>query len=189
VKHTPAVALAPLALGAGRGGGARILGAAFGTAALGYAAALAAGFHPFPGGLGTFLAGWRFGSPAYTGLLALGLTVAPLAAAALMILAALTAVRPARSPAGNLQAAFACFFLASPVVFPWYLAVVVPIVALAPSVFWIAWLSVVPLSYEVLDLFDLSGQWSPSPWPLFLLVAAWIIGWGLDRKARRWREI
>ncbi len=56
-------------------------------------------------------------------------------------------------------------FLLSPVVFPWYLCPLVPLVAMKPSAALLAWVIAAPLTYEVVN----SHSWEPAAWPLVIL--------------------
>jgi hypothetical protein len=84
---------------------------------------------------------------------------------------ALVAARAGRQDFG-VQLALAAPMVASPVVYPWYLVLLVPTVALAPSATALAWLSTMPLTYEVLDRSDTVGTWEPRAWPLTAIAIA-----------------
>lgn len=172
--------------------------------AAGYGLALALGLRPV-GSLEVFFEKWRFGSPVAS---ALGYWLAPrtalLASAALALLwLALAAwwVRRAEPQAARnftmgqtaagreglcsscltgLQLALAAPLLFSPVVFPWYLCLLVPLIALQPRAWLLAWVSVVPLSYEVLNRFAGEGVWAPAAWPLAVITAASLLGAAVD---------
>ncbi|MGY8902920.1 MAG: hypothetical protein ACKVIH_00010 [Burkholderiales bacterium] len=149
--------------------------------AVGYGLALALGLRPV-GSLGVFFEKWRFGSPVVS---ALGYLLAPraalLASAALaLVWLALAAWRARSAPLSGLQWVLAAPLLFSPVVFPWYLCLLVPLIALQPRAWLLAWVSVVPLSYEVLNRFAGEGVWAPAAWPLLAIAAAWLFGAVVD---------
>jgi len=65
-------------------------------------------------------------------------------------------------------------------VFPWYLAAIIPALALSPSAFLLAWVTVPPVSYEVIDRVDLLGVWQPAAWPVWVVGLAWVVGLSAD---------
>jgi len=85
-----------------------------------------------------------------------------------------------RAPWRAVMLALAVPFIVSPVVFPWYLMVLVPLVAIRPSAVVITWLTAAPLTYEVIDRFDSEGVWQPATWPLLVVALAWLIGLAVD---------
>jgi alpha-1,6-mannosyltransferase len=188
LKLLPLVAVAPLALAAGAGGaGVLLAAAAAATLAAGYGLAVIAGLRPL-GSLPEFAAKWEFGSPLHAALssmlpddstrwVLLGLGVAAGVSVLLLVRtggAWLSARRLLVVP-----------LVLSPVVFPWYLVPLVPLVALRPSATLLAWMAAAPLTYEVLDRFDGGGGWSPASWPLACIAAAWGLGLAIDG-ARAW---
>ena len=192
VKLAPVVAALPLAVALLRHSGwQRALTLCLGLLAMlvgGYGLALVLGLQPV-GSLGVFFTKWRGGSPVFAalaslarpevaGALALGLTLALLALAAWL----------ARSHwVSGLQLALAAPLLFSPVVFPWYLCLLVPAIALQPRAWLLAWVSAVPLGYEVLDKFVGEGVWQPAVWPLWAVALAWLLGAGADLWCHRSR--
>jgi hypothetical protein len=74
----------------------------------------------------------------------------------------------------------------TPVVYPWYLMPLVPLTALQPRAWAIGWITILPLTYEVIDRFDACGVWEPAVWPLLLVVLVWLVGGAIDY--RRWRR-
>ncbi len=194
VKLAPLMAALPLAVGllqrAGWQQAMTLSLALLAVLAGGYGVALVLGLQPV-GSLGVFFAKWRGGSPVFAALasvarpevagsLAVGLTLAGLAWAA----------RLARTRwVSGLQLALAAPLLFSPVVFPWYLCLLVPALALQPRAWLLAWVSAVPLAYEVLDRFVGEGVWQPADWPLWAVALAWLLGAGVDRwQQRRQRQ-
>ncbi|MEM0911777.1 MAG: glycosyltransferase 87 family protein [Pseudomonadota bacterium] len=70
--------------------------------------------------------------------------------------------------------------LLSPVVFPWYLMSLVPLFAIRPTVFLFAWLSLIPVTYEVLNRFTCCNIWEPAVWPVVLLGLGLLLGFVID---------
>ncbi len=175
IKLLPAAAALPLALMLPRRQALRLIAALLTVALSGYLAAYALGAHPV-GSLPTFLERWRFGaifpysaddpSPLRTVFFTMGV-------AGIVLLVAV--VRWRGSPR-TLPLAMGLPLLASPVVFPWYLAPLAAVTPLAPSAIWIGWQAVAPLSYEVLDLWDLAGRWEPAGWPVWAVRVALLVG-------------
>jgi alpha-1,6-mannosyltransferase len=186
MKLAPALALVPLAIALGRRDAGRLLAAAGAVGALAYGGAVLFGLRPV-GSLFVFLAQWRFGSPLYAAAEAvLARALVPLAATAALAAALLAAARAARrgNEMAGVQMALAAPLLASPVVFPWYLSALVPVLALRPSAAALLWLTAAPLTYEVIGRFEATGAWTPTAWPLWTTGAAWAIGLVLDGRAR-----
>jgi hypothetical protein len=187
-KLLPAVAALPLSLSlplplALQGRGAwRVAAGAAALVAAGYAVAVAAGLVPF-GSTEVFLTRWRFGNPLFALLetpdsAELSRAACTTAAAALLLAsgAVATPAGGVRGAAIGVQLALAAPLVASPVVFPWYLAPLVPAVALAPS--WTALLTLLafPLTHEVIDRYQRDGVWAPAQWPLFAVALAIAFG-------------
>ena len=162
----------------------RMAGASVLTVVAGYASLLLLGLRPF-GSLGVFFEKWRFGSPLYTAfestlggqgmaLLSGGLILVAVLLIAVAAFKRRWLIRGDELPACVgycLQLALALPLLISPVVFPWYLSPLVPLLALAPNPYLLAWLIAAPLSYEVLDGFVHDGTWMPATWPVWLVAA------------------
>lgn len=173
-KLLPLFALAPVALALGLRRGARFLLAVLATLAAGYSLAFAADWQPL-GSLPVFLERWRFGSPLFAAIEALAPAHALTIAAALSLcVLALALGRARRDINCGIALALCAPLLFSPVVFPWYLCVLLPLLALAPSAFLLVWVSLAPLSYEVLNGFTTTGIWAPATWPLWVLASAWL---------------
>lgn len=66
--------------------------------------------------------------------------------------------------------------LLSPVLFPWYLMIFVPLMALRPNLTLIAVIAISPLFYVVLNKWLSQGLWEPAAWASYLLLIAMIIG-------------
>lgn len=190
LKLLPAALLFALALAAGWRGAMRMGTAAIAAVFVIYAAALTAGWRPV-GSLPVFFEKWRNGSPLFTlfesylplqTMLILIGVLALLAAGLIVILAR-------RQTTVAAQIALAAPLLLSPVAFPWYLCVLVPLAALAPSASLLIWLSASPLIYEVRDRFVSEGVWMPASWPLMVIGAGWAIGVIVDMlRARKIRS-
>ena len=153
--------------------------------ALGYGSALVAGWVPV-GSLGVFFEKFRFGSPIFN----LIETTVPAhimfpAVLALLIVGyfciALYVIRASRrAPHVDqlivaLQVSLSLPLVFGPVVYPWYLMVLVPLVALRPNLLAITWLALLPLTYEVLGQWICCNQWQPAQWPLVTLICGIIL--------------
>lgn len=158
----------------------------------GYGGALLLGFVPL-GSLGTLFEKWRFGSPLFSSLaLILGesalVYIIPIGLIGGALVIAVHALRlksciTIDSPL--LPWSMAIVLLFSPVVFPWYLMVLVPCIALSPRPFFLAWVVAMPLTYEVLGRFASIGEWHPQAWPLIALSIVWIIALVFDRLSQQ----
>ena len=182
LKLLPAVALVALGLAMGHRAMLRAVAAATIVVMTVYGLALAADWRPI-GSLPVFFEKWRNGSPIFTALEACLPTawLVPVVAVLAVGLAATVAVLAhQRRPVLAAQLALATPLLLSPVAFPWYLAVLVPLAAVQPSVALIGWLTASPLVYEVRDRFDSDGIWMPAIWPLATIAAVWTIGLAID---------
>jgi len=70
--------------------------------------------------------------------------------------------------------------LLTPVLFPWYLLALLPLLALKPSYTLFAALTLAPLSYVVLNKWLSIGVWEQSTWPAQVLLAGLVLGLTLD---------
>jgi len=68
----------------------------------------------------------------------------------------------------------------SPVLFPWYLMVLLPFIALKPNMTVLAAVSLAPLSYIVLNKWLSEGVWDQADWPALLLLLGLVIGLTFD---------
>ncbi len=152
-----------------------------------YAATYFMGYHPV-GSIGVFFEKWRFASPFFY-LVGDALTVSELVSLLVFIvittvsLIAYTSfkcqflsVKGTTNRLKNndiiylcLQLSLALPLLISPVVFPWYLLPLIPLLALKPNAYLIAWTLIMPLTYEVLGQFIAKQIWQPAQWPTWLL--------------------
>ncbi|MFW5926051.1 MAG: glycosyltransferase 87 family protein [Myxococcota bacterium] len=188
IKLVPLVVVLPLALAAGTGGVPLALASA-GTVAAGYGIALAAGLEPL-GSLPVFFSEWDFGSPVFAALASVLQedSSARLVLGGMAIGAYGAILISVRRGAGLRGARWALVvpLVLSPVVFPWYLIPLVPLIAWNPSAAFLGWLTAVPLTYEVLDRFEVGEGWVPRLWPLVGIAGAWGIGLLVDAvRARR----
>jgi len=185
VKLFPIVFLAPMV---GKLGIARLkrhhLILAFGVLVpitLIYGSALLAGYESV-GVLETFLKKWRFGSPLH--LLIEGYfegnnqIIVSLGLAIFLTVGVLVIVH--RDFIFGMLAMGAALFFVSPVVYPWYLMMLVPFAAMRPSAFMLIWLALAPLSYEVIDRYNDIGIWAPLSWPVYAIAIGWFFGGVID---------
>ncbi len=140
------------------------------------------GYYPV-GSIGVFFEKWRSASPLFTlidahlsGTHTIILIISIIALSASTI--AYLCFRN-RFPVqqNNVQAIiYACMqfsialpLLISPVVFPWYLMPLIPVLALWPNLYLIGWMILMPLTYEVLGNFLAHQVWKPAQWPIVIL--------------------
>jgi hypothetical protein len=162
-----------------------------------YSITFAIGLYPI-GSMGVFFEKWRFASPLFT-LLDSFLSGTSIVATLLiitMILASAVAyasffservltskTMPSKTKEKLItpnificiQLAIAIPLIVSPVVFPWYLMALVPLFALRPNIYLLAWLLIMPLTYEVIGQFLCCQVWQPAIWPIILLGALYLI--------------
>lgn len=152
------------------------------TLLLVYGVALHWGIEPV-GSIGVFFQKWRFGSPLFTVLNNILPDIWVLIAIGILMLAGVTVAARHCMPRSKGSchwsavvnaAPIAAFIMAlpllmSPVVFPWYLMPLMPLLALAPRLWLLVWVLLLPFSYEVLNQFVCCNQWQPAQWPLVLI--------------------
>jgi len=137
----------------------------------GYGAVRLMGWEAF-GSLGVFAREWHFGSPAFALLRLLLADASARGVLAFFIAATLGAsfrVARSRGPERGACLALAGIFLASPVCFPWYLMPVALLVPWNPAPALVAWLALVPLTYEAIDGQRAGLGWAPASWPLVVI--------------------
>jgi alpha-1,6-mannosyltransferase len=150
------------------------------TITSGYAIAFLLGFKPL-GSLALFFEKWRFASPVFTLLdhtvtattlfvLSISFAVCACVAIAILCYRYKSFTHPFIIPC--CQASIALPLILSPVVFPWYLMPLVPLLALQPNAYLLGWMLLMPLTYEVLNPFYCCQLWTPALWPVILL-ALW----------------
>ncbi|MEO1172834.1 MAG: hypothetical protein AAFX94_12425, partial [Myxococcota bacterium] len=138
---------------------------------------LALGWVPI-GSIAVFFEKWRFASPLWLGLepaLGLAMPWVALVGAGLSGLAVLWLAQRGAS-VQLLVFAGAVPLLWSPVVFPWYLVALLPVAVLVRSGFYLAWVTAIPFTYEILDRYDVDASWEPAPWPVALIAVGWAFG-------------
>jgi hypothetical protein len=177
VKFTPLVLLVPLVLASGWRAGGRASGAALGVVGIGYAIPLALGLAPL-GSLAKFAAAWRFGTPvALVDRLAgppATFVIGAVMGGAFLLVSGWRALR--RGFTNAAPWALMAPLIASPVAFPWYLAPTAASSAGSPSWLMLAWLTLTPLTYEVIDSYRLSGRFEAATWPLVVVSAGMMVG-------------
>ena len=150
------------------------------------------GYKPL-GLLPTFFEKWRGGAPLYPVLESLQ-TAAGLSHKGFLTLLALLALSGFGLSAilarrGHIMAAImlslAVPLLLSPVLFPWYLMVFVPLLALRPNLTLIIAFTLAPLSYVVLNKWLSQGVWEPAAWPAALLLIGLMTGLIYDIFSKR----
>jgi len=159
------------------------------TVQLVYLATLLSGYQAI-GSLKVFFQKWRFGSPLFSALESvlsapqlLGATLGFIGLG-LLTLAIFSWLQLQRNLNYYRPATFVPLFqwvlavplLISPVVFPWYLMPLVPLLALSPNFSLLAWLCLLPLTYEVLGPFAQQHIWLPASWPLMAIACGFMIG-------------
>jgi len=164
------------------------------TVALIYCTTYALGYYPV-GSIGVFFEKWRSASPLFS-LIGERLSSTEIVIVILSILTifssaiAYLSFRYRRSLAtkdnqhpeqasshilyASIQMAIALPLLVSPVVFPWYLLPLVPVLALWPNKYLIGWMLIMPLTYEVLGQFIAYQLWQPAQWPINML-SVWFV--------------
>ncbi|WP_457934770.1 glycosyltransferase 87 family protein [Pseudoalteromonas sp. SCSIO 43210] len=150
------------------------------TVALIYGTTIALGYVPV-GSISVFFEKWRNASPIFTALdslltnsqVVLALFVMGVIA---VLFIAYTSFRYSKARYMStsviyfcMQAALALPLMLSPVLFPWYLLPLVPLLALRPNIYLLTWLLLMPMTYEVLGNFLCCQQWQPALWPVVLL--------------------
>lgn len=141
-----------------------------------YAMSLFSGFIPF-GSIATLFEKWRFGSPVFNTLAALfdgtmlfyTITGILIVACLMLVYTSCKLQKTISVTSPLLLWSMAIILILSPVVFPWYLMALVPLLALSPRPFFLVWISLLPLTYEVLGGFVSAGQWTPATWPLIVI--------------------
>lgn len=178
IKLLPFLLLGPLFLAYWRKGALQIVAGAVLAIIIIYGAALLTGYQAI-GILPTFFEKWRFGSPLYMLLeiIAPAHAIFPtqvIIAVLLFTAAAIAAVRDRVVIA--LSITLAVPLLISPVVFPWYLVILIPMIALRPSATLLAWVTVAPIGYVVLNRWVSEGVWEPATWAIWAVGAAILFG-------------
>lgn len=150
----------------------------FTTLALGYGSAFFVGWTPV-GSVGVFFEKFRFGSPFFTALehsvspMALFVAVIVLLLLGYTLLAVYTLRLGKQQNKTKLYTALQCALslplLIGPVVYPWYLMSLIPVLAMSPNRWLLAWTLLLPLTYEVLSQWVCCQIWQPKAWPMIVL--------------------
>jgi hypothetical protein len=107
---------------------------------------------------------------------------------ALLALVGLVALIRCRDPIRIALAVLGAQLLLSPTVHPWYLLWILPLLPMWPAPAWMAFSWLVALSYQVLDGYSTSGDWSLAAWVLWVeyvpvyLLLCWPLGRQLWRR-------
>ncbi|MGB1297143.1 MAG: glycosyltransferase 87 family protein [Psychrobium sp.] len=148
-----------------------------------YLVTLNLGLHPV-GSIGVFFEKWRFAAPLFVTLDQMFngyqiLIIMLIFAAVLALCIALFLWKKSLWKERQWQDKSQLFFAAqiavaiplliSPVIFPWYLMPLLPLLALAPNRYLILWTLLMPLTYEVLNGFLSERLWQPAAWPVWLV--------------------
>ncbi|RLV61153.1 DUF2029 domain-containing protein [Parashewanella curva] len=150
-----------------------------------YSLTIALGYHPV-GSISVFFEKWRFASPLFNSLDAfisgypLILTLIAIATIICLLIGfvSLSSSHLASKDsklAWCLQLSLAVPLFLSPVLFPWYLMPLLPLLALRPNIYLIAWTLLMPLTYEVIGDFLCCQQWQPALWPIIILGILYLI--------------
>ena len=190
IKFFPIVIAGPLILASRPKDGATLLLGALGFVVAIYATAFSIGYTPI-GIIGEFLEKWRFGSPIFTALESLTggrvlLAIIVILAGLMLLLAAIAARRNRLVLAMTL--ALATPLTLSPAVFPWYLCLLVPMLALRPSATLLAWVTTAPMGYIVLNGWLSAGVWQPASWTLWVIAGAVAMGLSFDLREKSVRS-
>ena len=177
IKFLPAVIAGPLLFYFKPSKALKLFLAASLTWGAAYLLMFGLGYKPL-GLLPTFFEKWRGGAPLYPVLENLQ-TATGLGHKGFLTLLALLAISGFSLSAflarkGHIMAAImlslAVPLLLSPVLFPWYLMIFVPLLALCPNLTLVIAFTLAPLSYVVLNKWLSQGVWEPAAWPAALLL-------------------
>jgi len=80
--------------------------------------------------------------------------------------------------------ALATPLILTPILFPWYLIVLVPLLALRPNATLIITVALSPLTYVVLNDWVSQGIWQPEQWPNNFLLVGVLLGLAIDAMHR-----
>jgi len=157
-----------------------------------YALMFGLGYKPL-GLLPTFFEKWRGGAPFYPMLEAAGQRAGLSNSQFLFLLGGLAitgfgiSAWQARKGAIHVAiiTAMAVPLCLSPILFPWYLMALVPLLALRPNMTLILALTLAPLSYSVLNKWLSLGVWEPALWPSLVLAAGICVGLFMDLRASK----
>ncbi len=177
IKILPLMLLLPLFFYCRFKAALTIVLACFITIAVVYGTTLVMGYQAI-GVIGVFFEKWRFAAPLYKlvesvfsgqALLIALMFMSVSIAAVIALLSFFNRQKNSQILYLCLQASVALPLLLSPVLFPWYLSALVPLIALRPHFYTLAWLAVLPLTYEVLNQFYCCQIWQPATWPMVVI--------------------
>lgn len=183
IKLLPVILLVPL-VGALRNWdkSVKLLFSAIITIIVGYGLAVLGGWKPV-GSIGVFIEKFRFGSLLYslfepiwgfkiTGIVSL---VVLLIGYLLLFLKANKGLKQPQQVILLVQVALILPLITGPVVYPWYLLPLIPMLAIFPNNVLLVWTILQPLTYEVLSAFNCCRIWAPEIWPLSVIYGSLIL--------------
>ncbi len=187
IKFLPAVIAGPLLFYLAPRKAASLFLSASLTWALIYLAMFGLGYKPL-GILPTFFEKWRGGAPVYPILISIKETVQMSQTGFMCLLGSLAIFGFSMSALlahkqyifAAIMVALATPLLLTPILFPWYLMVFVPLLALRPNTTLIITLALTPLAYVVLNHWLSQGLWQPQTWPNIVLLAGIVLGLMID---------
>ena len=192
IKFLPAVIAGPLLFYVAPKKAVRLFLAASLTWLSIYLVMFGFGYKPL-GLLPTFFEKWRGGAPIYPLIEAIS-TALKLSNTAVLALIGSLAISAFAASAwlanrGHIIVAIslslAVPLLLSPVLFPWYLMALIPLLALRPNMTILAAICLAPLSYIVLNKWLSQGIWDQPAWPPYILLIGLVCGLAYDlRKIR-----
>ncbi len=168
-KLLPIVLLLPFFMDANNKQRVQLLAGCMTIITMGYGIALAFGLVPI-GSIGTFFEKWRFGSPLFSVFQVLTGNGLLLAIPLLVITLGCVITRAKTHLWQATLWSMAIVLLLSPVQFPWYWLLVMPILTINPNRFLLVWVGLAPLTYEVLNQWLGNDLWHPATWPLVLIL-------------------
>jgi len=149
---------------------------------LSYSMALAFGWQAI-GVLPEFFEKWRGGSPFYAALeggVPAHIMKFIIGALLLTLFSYSLFLALKKRPYEAITISLSAPLLLSPVIFPWYLCALVPLLALTQSRMLLLWMITLPLTYEVLNLWISKQIWEAQIWPLWIIAFAILCGLVLD---------
>ena len=182
IKFLPAVIVGPYLFYLKPRDAFKLIMSSAGTWVIIYLIMFGLGYEPL-GLLPTFFEKWRGGAPIYPYLEMVGASLKlsrPLFLALILALA-LTGFTASAWLAKKAYIEFAILLtlavplILSPILFPWYLMALVPLLALKPNLTLFTAITLTPLSYIVLNRWLTVGIWEQAAWPAQILLAGLII--------------
>ena len=182
IKFIPILIAGPIILAIPYKRTINFLGCLFLTLLLIYGLTFLMGYQPI-GIVGEFFSKWRGGAPVFA-FLDYYLDMPFLMIALVVLVLLIFGTAAILSLRGYLVLAMmitlAAPLLVSPIVYPWYLSVLVPFLALRPTATVLLWTTVVPLGYVVLNDWLANGIWAPPNWPVWMIGLALLLGLLID---------